>query len=285
MWIFQAVSYGILKGMRDIMKKLALKKSSIIEVLFFYTLLSFVMVLPKTKEAVAIFDTSLQYLPFIAVKSLVIFVAWICSFKAIEKLPIGFYGLMDMSRVVISSVMSILIFGEVLTLNKLLGMVLVIDGLVLVNVSRSGLGNRDDIKIKYVVLTLISCLLNSCSEIFDKWFMMPKTQITASQLQFWYLFFLTVMYFLYIIIKRIHIDWRMLYKNYWLVILALLFVIGDKALFNANRTGDVIALTLLKQASVIITIVGGKLVFKECDTVFKLLCAVVIICGIIVGII
>ena len=32
------------------------------------------------------------------IKSAIIFIAWICSFKAIKKLPIGFYGIMDMSR-------------------------------------------------------------------------------------------------------------------------------------------------------------------------------------------
>ena len=34
MWIAQAALYGVLKGGRDVMKKLALKKSSIVEVLF-----------------------------------------------------------------------------------------------------------------------------------------------------------------------------------------------------------------------------------------------------------
>ena len=283
MWIAQAALYGVLKGGRDVMKKLALKKSSIIEVLFFYTLLSLVLLLPDTKEAIGIFNGSGIYLPFIFIKSAIIYIAWMCSFKAIEKLPIGFYGLMDMSRVVITSVLSILLFGESITLGKIIGMILVIDGLVMLNVSKNSFGG-EDVKMRYIVLTLASCFANSCSEIFDKWFMCPETGITPAQLQFWYMLFLTVLYLLHIIIKRIKIDWRMIYKNYWLILLAVMFVIGDRALFNANRVGDVIPLTLLKQGAVIITILGGKFVFKERNTVFKLLCAVVVICGIIVGI-
>lgn len=285
MWIAQAALYGVLKGGRDVMKKLALKKSSIVEVLFFYTLLSFALLLPDTKEAIAIFDGSGVYLPLIFVKSVIIYIAWMCSFKAIENLPIGFYGLMDMSRVVITSVLSIFIFGEALTLGKVIGMVLVIDGLVMLNVSKNSIGRGEEIRLQYIVLTLISCLANSCSEIFDKWFMLPETGVTAAQLQFWYMLFLTVLYFAHIIIKRIKIDWRMLYKNYWLILLAVMFVIGDRALFNANRTGEVIALTLLKQSAVVITILGGKLVFKEKNTLFKMLCAVVVVCGIVVGIV
>jgi drug/metabolite transporter (DMT)-like permease len=162
-------------------------------------------------------------------------------------------------------------------------MILVTDGLVMLNVSKNSFGG-EDVKMRYIVLTLVSCLANSCSEIFDKWFMRPETGVTPAQLQFWYMLFLTVFYLLHIIVKRIKIDWRMIYKNYWLVLLAVMFVIGDRALFNANRVGDVIPLTLLKQGAVIVTILGGKLVFKEKNTVFKLLCAVVVICGIVVGI-
>ncbi len=283
MWIAQAALYGVLKGGRDVMKKLALKKSSIVEVLFFYTLLSLVLLLPDTKEAIGIFNGSGIYLPLIFVKSAIIYIAWMCSFKAIEKLPIGFYGLMDMSRVVITSVLSIILFGESITIGKVIGMILVIDGLVMLNVSKNSFGG-EDVKMRYIILTLASCLANSCSEIFDKWFMRPETGVTPAQLQFWYMLFLTVLYILHIIIKRIKIDWRMIYKNYWLILLAVMFVIGDRALFNANRTGDVIPLTLLKQSAVIITILGGKFVFKEKNTIFKLLCAVVVICGIVVGI-
>ena len=283
MWIAQAALYGVLKGGRDVMKKLALKKSSIVEVLFFYTLLSLVLLLPDTKEAIGIFNGSGLYLPLIFVKSAIIYIAWMCSFKAIEKLPIGFYGLMDMSRVVITSLLSIILFGESITLGKIIGMILVTDGLVMLNVSKNSFGG-EDVKMRYIVLTLVSCLANSCSEIFDKWFMRPETGVTPAQLQFWYMLFLTVFYLLHIIVKRIKIDWSMIYKNYWLVLLAVMFVIGDRALFNANRVGDVIPLTLLKQGAVIVTILGGKLVFKEKNTVFKLLCAVVVICGIVVGI-
>ena len=283
MWIAQAALYGVLKGGRDVMKKLALKKSSIIEVLFFYTLLSLVLLLPDTKEAIGIFNGSGIYLPFIFIKSAIIYIAWTCSFKEIEKLPIGFYGLMYMSRVVITSLLSIILFGEAITLGKAIGMILVIDGLVMLNVSKNSFGG-ENVKLRYIILTLASCFANSCSEIFDKWFMRPETGITPAQLQFWYMLFLTVLYLLHIIIKRIKIDWRMIYKNYWLILLAVMFVIGDRALFNANRVGDVIPLTLLKQGAVIITILGGKFVFKERNTVFKLLCAVVVICGIIVGI-
>lgn len=287
MWIALAAAYGILKGVRDVMKKVALKKSGTIEVLFFYTLISLILLLPTIGDAVDIFSSgSLPYLGFILIKSFVIYIAWICSFKAIENLPIGFYGIMDMSRVVITSVLSVTLLGEAMSIEKAIGMVLVIDGLILVNMTKNGESVKGErIKPIFVLLVMVSCCMNSVSEIFDKWLMRPETGITTGQLQFWYMFFLTCMYLVHIIVKKIHIDWSAAYKNYWIAILAVLFVIGDKALFIANRTGDVIPMTLIKQSAVLITIIGGRIVFKEQKTVFKLLCAVVIICGIIIGII
>lgn len=286
MWIALAAAYGILKGMRDVMKKVALKKSSTIEVLFFYTLISLILLTPTIGDAVNIFSSgSLPYLGFILIKSFVIYIAWICSFKAIENLPIGFYGIMDMSRVVITSVLSVTLLGEAMSIEKAIGMVLVIDGLILVNMTKNSDSIKGErIKPVFVLLVVVSCCMNSISEIFDKWLMRPETGLTTGQLQFWYMFFLTCMYFIHIIVKKIHIDWRAAYKNYWIAILAVLFVIGDKALFIANRTGDVIPMTLIKQSAVLITIIGGRIVFKEQKTAFKLLCAVVIICGIIIGI-
>ena len=77
MWLVQAALYGVLKGGRDVMKKIALTKSSQLEGLFFYTLLSFFLVFPKTGVAVEIFNGQTVYLPLIFVKSAVIYVAWI----------------------------------------------------------------------------------------------------------------------------------------------------------------------------------------------------------------
>ena len=46
MWMLLVLLYGVLKGAREIVKKKALTKSSVIEVLFFYTLLGFLFVTP-----------------------------------------------------------------------------------------------------------------------------------------------------------------------------------------------------------------------------------------------
>ena len=53
-WIILALAYGVLKGTRECMKKFALKKSSLMETLFFYMLIGFIFTLPDVKSAVTL---------------------------------------------------------------------------------------------------------------------------------------------------------------------------------------------------------------------------------------
>ena len=143
MWIGLVCLYGVLKGVRDIIKKKAMEKNSAMEVLFFYTFISFLFVTPSVKNALSI---DFHYIGFVMIKSAIIFIAWICSFKAIKKLPIGFYGIMDMSRVIFATVLGITVLGEVMTGHKIAGMALVLVGLLFVNAKGKGLGeNKADI--------------------------------------------------------------------------------------------------------------------------------------------
>lgn len=286
MWIALVTVYGIFKGIRDITKKKAMQINSTMEVLFFYTLLSFILCAALSfagDGGKTPLETDFSKLWIIAVKSSVIFVAWICSFKAIERLPIGFYGIMDMSRVVIAAILSVVFLHETPTEAKIAGMAIVIAGLLLVNVRKEGNGRKAE--ALSIALVLVSCLMNAVSENLDK-YLMGSTELSSGQLQFWYMFFLVVLYFGYLVVSRTSIDWKKLFKNYWIVIMSVLFVFGDKALFEACKyeNSSVITMTLIKQCSVLITIVGGRLVFKEKHTLYKLACAVIIIAGIVTSV-
>lgn len=286
MWILLVTIYGLFKGVRDIAKKKAMEINSTMEVLFIYTFLSFILsaALSFTSDGAAPFDMDFSRLWIIGIKSAVIFAAWICSFKAIHKLPIGFYGIMDMSRVIIAAVLSVVFLNETPTRMKIIGLVLVLIGLLAVNLKKEGQESKST-NIFCIILVLISCFMNAISEILDK-YLMGSTELTSGQLQFWYMLFLAALYFSYLIITGTKINWKSVFKNYWLIMMSVLFVFGDKALFEACKYEDssVITMTLIKQCSVLITIIGGKLMFKEKNIVYKLICAAVIIAGIVISV-
>ena len=126
---------------------------------------------------------------------------------------------------------------------------------------------------------IISCFLSSISAIIDKKVLL---HITSGQLQFWFLLFLTMYYWIILIIRKEKINFEEIRKNYWIPITAITLVVGDRFLFIANKNVDskVIIMTMLKQLSVIISIILGKILFKEKNIIKKLLYSILIILGI-----
>lgn len=283
-WVPLVLFYGLAKGAREICKKKAMQRSGMMEVLFLYTLVSFLLVTPDVRRAGGVAP---QLLAWIAVKSLVIFAAWICSFRAIAHLPISLCGVLDLSRVLFSTALGLIFLRETLSAAQLVGLTLVCGGLLLLRCRKAPAvpaAPGDAGTWAYVLLSLISCLLNAVSGTMDKVLM---RSVTSAQLQFWYMLFLTALYGGYVLIRRIRIDWRNVWKNYWILLLSVLFVAADRALFIANGMPDsrVTVMTLIKQSGTLVTILGGRFVFRESDTGYKLFCALVIYAGIVIAVI
>ncbi len=286
LWIFLVLLYGILKGAREILKKKALEKNSTIEVLFVYSLLSFLIVLPDAGNAAGM---ELRFYFYIAAKSFVIFLAWMCSFKAIRKMPISLYGVLDLSRVMFATLLGVIVLHEVLSGYQVVGLLFVSAGLLLLKY-RPRRGQRAEteqaaqgVGFVYVVMAFASCMLNALSGLLDKILM---RDISSAQLQFWYMLFLVLFYLLYILLTRTPVDLKSAVRNRWVWMLSILFVIADRALFIANGMpgSRITVMTLLKQAGCVVTILAGKYLFREKDTTHKMVCAMIIIAGIVIGV-
>ena len=295
MWIWLVLLYGLLKGCREICKKKALLTSSSIEVLLIYTCVSFLLVVPDAKNAMGM---ELRFFLFVAIKSFVIFLAWIMSFIAIRNLPLSMYGVLDLSRVLFSTLLGVVVLGETMTVMHTFGLILVCSGLLLLKVrlkkpqpqpaAEAELPeNLRNIQKRYtagiITVALISCMLNSVSGLMDK---LLTRHITSSQLQFWYMLFLSLFYILYAFLMREKISVKRALTNKWIWLLSIMFVIADRALFiaNADPASEVTVMTLLKQAGAVVTILAGKFLFKEKNVGHKLICAAIIIVGIMLGV-
>lgn len=297
-WILLVLFYGLSKGAREVMKKKALQKNSVIEVLFVYTLLSFVFVAPTAGQAMGLEG---KWLFWIAVKSFVIFIAWIVSFKAIEKMPISIYGVLDLSRVLFSTFLGVMVLKEQMTVYRVIGLMFVLLGLIMLKykkkqkvsevemsavlaVTPDTAKKNDSVAVIYVLFAILSCVLNAVSGTMDKVLM---KHMTTTQLQFWYMLFLVLYYLIYVFAAKEKLNWKTIFKNYWIIALSVLFVLADKALFIANgiEESQVTVMTLIKQSSCIMTILGGKFVFHEKNIGYKLMCAGIVIAGIVIGVI
>lgn len=298
-WILLTLVYGLLKGFREIAKKKALGLNTVLEVLIMYTLLSFLMVIPGSRGATLI---EVSKLPLVAFKSFVIFLAWMCSFYAIRSMPISIVGILDMSRIMFATLLGFVVLQETATKGQMTGLLLVCAGLFalrfsgkyyewkaekgkLGGVSRKKEGKVGEEKVSVVCILLVfaSCVFNAVSATLDKVLM---KDMTSAQLQFWYMLFLAVFYLVFLLVSRKKISWKSLIKNKWIWALSLMIVIADRCLFIANGIPEskVTIMTLIKQAGCIVTIIGGRVMFKEKNTGYKLVCAAVVITGVMVAV-
>ena len=285
LWIPLVLLYGVLKGIREIVKKKALEKNSTIEVLFMYTLLSFIIVLPSAKAAMGMEP---RFYFYVAIKSFVIFLAWMFSFKAIKRMPISLYGVLDLSRVLFATLFGVIVLHEVLNLYQTIGLCLVSAGLLLLkyrprSMREAVTPGEQSVGAKYVIMAFVSCMFNAVSGLLDKLLM---KEINSSQLQFWYMFFLVLMYLLFIVFTRTPVRMRSVVRNKWVWLLSVLFVIADRALFIANGMpgSRITVMTLLKQAGCIVTILAGRYLFREKNTTHKMVCAMIIVAGIVIAV-
>lgn len=279
MWMLLVLLYGVLKGVREIVKKKSLEKSTVMEVLFFYTFIGFLLVLPGSHDAAEV-PSGLLF--WIAVKSFCVFLAWICSFHAIRKMPISLYGVLDLSRVLFATLLGVTVLHETLGARQAFGLLCVAGGLLLLKYRPGKNHTGENVSVVYVICAFASCILNAVSGLLDK-LLMKET--TSTQLQFWYMLFLVGMYGAYLVVTRTKVNWKSTWKNQWIWLLSLLFVIADKALFIANGMADsrVTVMTLIKQSGCIVTILAGRFLFHEKNTGYKFFCAAVMILGIAAG--
>lgn len=284
MWMWLVLLYGLIKSAREIVKKKSLQYSSVAEVLFFYTLFAFLMVLPDCKNAMGI---SVHMLGWIFLKSLIIFCAWILSFKAIKKMPISLYGVLDLSRVLFATLLGSVVLNEVMSTNQIIGLILVAMGLLLLKVhiplKKTDKDEKDKVKPIIVIFSLLSCMLNALSGLLDKILM---RDLNSSQLQFFYMLFLVLLYGLYMWIGKEEVNLKKAVKNPWIWLLAFLFVIADRALFlaNADPESKITIMTLIKQSGCIVTLAAGKWIYHEKHVLHRALCTVLVVVGIVVAV-
>ena len=309
-WILLTMVYGLLKGGREISKKKAMDKNTVMEVLLIYTLIGFLIVIPRAPHAMGLDHH--QY-GLILIKSFSIFLAWIMGFHALKHLPVSLYGVLDLSRVLLGTLLGVIVLHEVLVWNQILGLALVAFGLLALrfkfvgqrpekalpettSVSSSADSSEDPkpqaepdasetqkegtaSHTRFVLLAFGSCVLNSVSGLLDKILM---KDINSSQMQFWYMLFLLLFYLFYVLVTRTPIR-KTVWKNGWIWLMSIMFVIGDASLFiaNADPSSRITVMTVVKQSACFVTILGGKFVFHEKGIAYRLFCAAIIFTGII----
>lgn len=274
-WVLLTILYALIIGFYNCAKKKAVKQNSVYEVNAYLALISFFLTMLISNN---VFLIDLRYLPIIFVKSLIIAGAWLTAAYLINKIPISLFAVLMLSKILFSVILSIIWLKEKITITTFIGMIIVITGLILVNHNKEN--NKKEISKKHLFIMLLSCLLSSISSVLDKKLLI---NMTSSQLQFWFLLFLTIILFIALLIKEKKITYKTVIKNYWILLMAISVVIADRFLFMAKEIPEskISIITIINQLSTIEIIILGKIMFKEKKIIKKLLCSLLIIIGII----
>jgi len=187
---------------------------------------------------------------------------------------------MDLSRMVFSTMLGVFVLGESFTVNKAIGVALVILGLMLVNAKKNS--SSKGVSIPVLAVALLNCFFNAVSGTMDKVLM---GYMESTQLQFWFMLFMTIIYGVTLIIRKEKISIKSIKTNYWIPVMSLSLIIGDRLLFEANKNplSEVTLMTVIKQSSVIVSVLTGYFVFKEKDILYKLMCTLIVLSGIFVA--
>jgi len=279
-WIAFILLYAVFNGFLQCAKKKALEKNTIFEVMFFYIVISFSLNIFKLNEAINLEN---KYIFMIFLKALILFFSWLAMLYVIEKMPASLYGVLNLSRIIFSVILSVMFLNEEITFMTLIGITIVIIGLFLVN-RKNNNSEIAEYSKQSIVILLFACFLSSVSSILDKKIMID---ISTNQMLFWCFLFLTLFSFLSLLCKNKKVNWTSLKKNYWIVLAALALTIGDRFLYAANEVegSKVIIMTILKQLSAVVIILLGKIMFNEKRILRKLLCCALIVLGIVLTII
>ncbi len=277
-WLWLTLASGVLLGFYDIFKKKSLEKIPVLNVLALYSVFSFLLVSYELNNAISINKVSLL---ITLIKALVIFLSWTLGFTAIKHLPISVISPFGTLSPVFTIFLGVFILNESLEFKQAIGIFV-----MLLSYYFIGMTGKAEIKglfrNKYLYLMIGSSLLSAVSAMLDK---IILKKVNSGQMQFWFCFFVMVMYVGAYLFDRLKSKTKIPLKfSVFIPLTSLFLVLSDKIYFLAVEASDSkISLILpLRKSSIIISAIVGGLLFREKNILKKFVCIAVLLIGIVI---
>ncbi|MCR4921736.1 MAG: DMT family transporter [Bacteroidaceae bacterium] len=185
MWLTCAFLSALLLGFYDASKKFALRRYSVIPVLFLNTLLcSLIFLVPVLLSRMEVIQpdssffvpsTTWSVQRYVLLKSLIVLSSWMCGYYGMKHLPLTIVGPINATRPVIVLLGALLIFGERLNGWQWLGVLLAIVSFYML--SRSGRQEGIDFRHnRWILCVLAAAVLGALSGLYDKYLMASPAQ-------------------------------------------------------------------------------------------------------------
>lgn len=251
------VGSALLLGCYDIAKKQALKRNGVLWILLFSTALTTLFLCPFLSGGSA--GDHLR----LVVKALLVSSSWISGLEAMKLLPLTTASTLKASRPMFVVIFSIILFGERLNIWQWTGVVLVIGALYLLGRSSKKDGIRFS-RSRGVAWMLLSILTGSASALYDKYILQTMEPMFV---QSWANLYITAVLAAVMLVR--HLSGRGTAGKFrwdWtIVLIAVLITVSDALYFFAVKQDDALlsVVSMIRRSSVVITFLGGALLFRE----------------------
>ena len=239
-------------------------------------------------------------------KSVIVYALWVFELLAFKNYFMSSLQPISAIRVVISFVLSLIVFSEPVIWWRFIGVAIIFCGLILLNEFDRRQLNKDlegsanlqqeqsqlmlqterkKRRLKAIIFFVISCVLNEISALLDKFYM---DEYLPGQMQFWFLLFVSLFAwagFLFLCLKQK--KWLICKKdwgNWFIYVCGIILVIADRLLFTALTYPDVLVsgVSIIKQLTTIVTVIFGGLLYKEPNLKYKLIFLAIMLVGIVI---
>lgn len=275
-WLVLALVSGIVLGFFDIFRKMATQKVSLINVLAFYSMFSFLLLAYDYKNAL---NMDFSIFPMIFLKAVIIYFCWILGFLAFKHLPISIVSPLKTLTPLFTIIFGITLLGESLSLLQGIGFIIIIAAYYIL-----GKNGKNEIKgflkNKYLYLMVLSAFLSSLSGLIDK---IALKTINSGQMQFWFMFLLMIFYTTTFFVTSYRENKRIVIGfDYTILLTSLAIVLSDRLYFIAVEmpTSQISVIMPIRFISVFISVILGGIIFKEQNLGGKMLG----ICNMLIGV-
>ncbi len=264
-WLWTSVASALLLGCYDIAKKQALKRNGVLEVLLVATALSTLFLVPVL---VGPHPATPQMHFWLFLKSLLVAGSWIFGILGLKHLPLTTVGIIKATRPVFVLLGCLLLFGEVLNGIQWAGIVVAILALTLLGLSSrsEGIYFRRN---RWVWCMGLSVLFGVISALFDKQ-IVSNLKLPPVFTLAWCDLYVTIILTICLVVIRcvrrkrqaplqpMRWDWSLL-------LIAVFITISDILYFySLSCDASLLAVvSMLRRSSVVVTFLGGAILFKE----------------------
>lgn len=273
MWIWLAVGSAFMLGVYDVAKKYSLKRNSSLSILLLATAFSTLFLSPWLSAGP--WSDHLRLM----VKAVLVTVSWIAGMEGLKRLPITIASTIKASRPVFVLLLSILIFGERLNAWQWAGSIVALVALYMLSLSsrKEGIHFTRNAGVAWMALSVAAGV---ASALWDKHIMSSMEPLFV---QSWCNLYVSILLALTLGItwlcdkahfQPIRWDWNIL-------LISVFITTADALYFFSLKDPDALlsVISMIRRSCVLVTFIGGAILFKETNLRSKSLALAVLLAG------